>query len=288
MTQKIRKAVIPVAGLGTRVLPASKVVPKELLNVFDRPILSYVVEEAFESGIEHIVFINGRGKGAIEDYFDHHIELEHQLETKGKTALLHEARRDLKAPGSFSSVRQMAPLGLGHAIGCAKDIIGDEAFAILLPDMILDAQIPALAQAIKAYEETRSNIIIVEPVSHDQTHLYGVVDLFTQNGPLNQMRAMVEKPAKGTAPSNLIVSGRYILRPEIFAYLEDQTQGAGGEIQLTDAMARLMQVQEFYALEYEGTTYDCGDKIGLLRANINFGMKHPELGQRAKAMIKSI
>jgi UTP--glucose-1-phosphate uridylyltransferase len=288
LTQKIRKAIIPVAGLGTRVLPASKVVPKELLNVFDRPIISYVVEEAFASGIEHIVFVNGRAKGAIEDYFDHHIELEHQLQSRGKTALLVEARRDLKAPGSFSSVRQMAPLGLGHAIGCARDIIGNEPFAILLPDMILDAKIPALAQAIKAYEETQSNIIIVEPVPHDQTHLYGVVDLVSSNGRLNQMRAMVEKPSPGSAPSNLIVSGRYILRPEIFDFISDQPKGAGGEIQLTDAMARLMRTQDFYALEYEGMTYDCGDKLGLLRANIHFALKHPELGDKAAALLKKL
>lgn len=287
MTKKIRKAVIPVAGLGTRVLPASKVIPKELLNVFDRPILSYVVEEAFDCGIEHIVFVNGRGKGAIEDYFDHHIELEHQLETRGKSALLQEAKRDLKTPGSFSAVRQMAPLGLGHAIGCAKHIIGHEPFAILLPDMILDAPRPALGQAIKAYEDTGANIIIVEPVAPDQTHLYGVVDLVTNDGRLNQMKAMVEKPSPGTAPSNLIVSGRYILRPEIFGYIDNQSKGAGGEIQLTDAMARLMQDQDFYALEYEGTTYDCGDKLGLLRANLHFAMKHPQLGQKATELIRS-
>ncbi|WP_443749115.1 UTP--glucose-1-phosphate uridylyltransferase [Asticcacaulis solisilvae] len=280
--KRVRKAVVPVAGLGTRVLPGTKVVPKELLNVVDRPILSYVVAEAKAAGIEHFVFVTGRNKGAIEDYFDHQLELEAQLTAKGKTAILDELLSELPQAGQMSFVRQMQPHGLGHAVWCARDIIGDEPFAVLLPDMVMDADVPALKQAIDAQASVGGNIIVVEPVPHDQTHQYGVVALETQSGRLNKMTGMVEKPAKGTAPSNLIVSGRYILQPEIFELLASQERGAGGEIQLTDAMARLMTTQSFHALEYDGVTYDCGDKIGLLRANVALALKHPQLGAAAR------
>ncbi len=283
MSQKrVRKAVVPVAGLGTRVLPGTKVVPKELLNVVDRPILSYVVAEARAAGIEHFIFVTGRAKGAIEDYFDHQIELELQLAAKNKIAILNELLAELPKPGEMSFVRQMQPLGLGHAVWCARDIIGDEPFAVILPDMVMDAEVPALKQAIDAHEQVGGNIIVVEPVPHDQTHQYGVVALESQNGRLNKMTGMVEKPSKGAAPSNLIVSGRYILQPEIFALLADQEKGAGNEIQLTDSMFRLMESQDFHALEYDGVTYDCGDKIGLLRANVALALKHPELGAAAR------
>ena len=283
MSQKrVRKAVVPVAGLGTRVLPGTKVVPKELLNVVDRPILSYVVAEARAAGIEHFIFVTGRAKGAIEDYFDHQIELELQLAAKNKIAILNELLAELPKPGEMSFVRQMQPLGLGHAVWCARDIVGDEPFAVILPDMVMDAEVPALKQAIDAHEQVGGNIIVVEPVPHDQTHQYGVVALESQNGRLNKMTGMVEKPSKGAAPSNLIVSGRYILQPEIFALLADQEKGAGNEIQLTDSMFRLMESQDFHALEYDGITYDCGDKIGLLRANVALALKHPELGAAAR------
>jgi UTP--glucose-1-phosphate uridylyltransferase len=280
--KRVRKAVVPVAGLGTRVLPGTKVVPKELLNVVDRPILSYVVAEARAAGIEHFVFVTGRAKGAIEDYFDHQIELEAQLAAKNKIAILNELLAELPKPGEMSFVRQMQPLGLGHAVWCARDIIGDEPFAVILPDMVMDAEVPALKQAIDAHEQVGGNIIVVEPVPHDQTHQYGVVALESQNGRLNKMTGMVEKPSKGAAPSNLIVSGRYILQPEIFALLADQEKGAGNEIQLTDSMFRLMESQDFHALEYDGVTYDCGDKIGLLRANVALALKNPELGAAAR------
>ena len=286
MTHKrVRKAVIPVAGLGTRVLPGTKVVPKELLNVVDRPILSYVVAEARAAGIEHFVFVTGRSKGAIEDYFDHQVELEVQLAAKNKTAILNDLLAELPKPGEMSFVRQMQPLGLGHAVWCARDIIGDEPFAVILPDMVMDAEVSALRQAINAYDEVGGNIIVVEPVPHDQTHQYGVVAIDSKGGRLNKMSGMVEKPAPGTAPSNLIVSGRYILQPEIFGLLADQGAGAGGEIQLTDSMFRLMEIQSFHALEYDGVTYDCGDKIGLLRANVALALKHPELGDAARAAL---
>ena len=285
----VRKAVIPVAGLGTRILPATKIVPKELINVVDRPVLSYIVAEARSAGIEHIVFVTGRGKGAIEDFFDHQYEMESLLEARGKTATLDALRAELPEPGRMSFVRQMAPRGLGHAVACARDIIGDEPFAVILPDMILDAQVPALKQALDQHQTTGGNLIVVEPVPADQTHHFGVVALESQNGGrLNRMSGMVEKPAPGTAPSNLIISGRYILQPDIFDLLDTQGAGAGGEIQLTDAMARLMTIQDFYAYEYEGQTYDCGDKLGLLRANIAMALKHPELGPQARAMIANL
>lgn len=284
--KKIRKAVIPVAGLGTRVLPGTKVVPKELLNLVDRPILSYVVEEARAAGIEHFVFVTGRSKGAIEDYFDHQFELEAQLAAKNKTDLLDQLLAELPTEGGMSFVRQMQPKGLGHAVWCARDIIGDEPFAVILPDMVMDAHVPALSQAVEAYNQVGGNIIVVEPVPHDQTHQYGVVALQSQTGRLNKMTGMVEKPAKGTAPSNLIVSGRYILQPEIFELLATQERGAGGEIQLTDSMFRLMEIQPFHALEYEGVTYDCGDKIGLLRANVALALKRADLGEAARLALK--
>ena len=285
MTKRVRKAVLPVAGLGTRVLPVARATPKNLLNVFDRPILSYVIEEARAAGIEHFVFITSRGQGAIEDYFDGNPEIEGALEAKGKTDVLAEVRRDILPPGSMSFIRQMAPLGLGHAVWCARDIIGDEPFAVILPDMLMAAQTPALAQAVAAYDQVGGNIVVVEPVPDSETHKYGIVALDQREGRLNRMTAMVEKPKQGTAPSNLIISGRYILQPEIFPLLERQGKGAGGEIQLTDSMIELMKDQDFHALEYDGVTYDCGDKIGLLRANVAFALQRPEFADAARQAI---
>ncbi|WP_419253382.1 UTP--glucose-1-phosphate uridylyltransferase [Caulobacter sp. ErkDOM-YI] len=284
----VRKAVLPVAGFGTRVLPGTKTTPKELLNVVDRPILSYVVAEARAAGIEHFIFVTGRGKGAIEDYFDHHVELEAALAAKGKTQMLDELLAELPRPGEMSFVRQMAPLGLGHAVWCARDIVGDEPFAVLLPDMVMHAQTSALAQAIEAYDQVGGNIVVVEPCPAGQAHQYGIVALDGQDGRLNRMTGMVEKPAKGTEPSNLFISGRYILQPEIFDLLASQEKGAGNEIQLTDSMLKLMGTQDFHALEYEGITYDCGDKIGLLRANVAMALAHPELGSAARSAIEDL
>jgi UTP--glucose-1-phosphate uridylyltransferase len=293
MSKRVRKAVLPVAGMGTRVLPGAKTTPKNLLNVVDRPILSYVVEEARAAGIEHIVFIVGRGQGAIEDYFDTSPEIEAALEARGKADVLADVRRDLMQPGQMSFIRQMAPLGLGHAVWCAREVIGDEPFAVMLPDMLMAAEPPALAQAVAAYEQVGGNVIVVEPAPEGETHKYGIVAL---EGPkddsararLNRMTGMVEKPPLGTEPSNLFISGRYILQPEIFDILETQERGAGGEIQLTDGMANLMTRQAFHALEYEGVTYDCGDKLGLLRANVAFALRRPELAEAARAAIKAL
>jgi len=281
----VRKAVLPVAGLGTRVLPGAKNTPKEMLNVVDRPILSYIVAEGRAAGIEHFVFVTGRGKEAIENYFDHHPEMESQLEAKGKFDILADIRAELPRPGEMSFVRQMAPLGLGHAVWCARDVIGDEPFAVMLPDMLMHAKVPAMAQAVEAYNRVGGNIVVVEPAPEGEAHKYGIVALDGQDGRLNRMTGMVEKPPKGTEPSNLFISGRYILQPEIFNLLSDQQKGAGGEIQLTDAMARLMAIESFHALEYDGVTYDCGDKIGLLRANVAFALQREDLGAQARKAI---
>ena len=284
----VRKAVLPVAGLGTRVLPGTKTVAKELLNVVDRPILSYVVAEARAAGIEHFIFVTGRGKAAIEDYFDHNIELEAQLAAKGKTAILEQLLAELPKAGEMSFVRQMQPHGLGHAVWCARDIVGDEPFAVLLPDVIMDAEPGALAQTIAAYDKAGGNVVLVDRCPQGEAHKYGVVAVEREDGLLNRMTGMVEKPAPGTEPSNLAISGRYILQPEIFKILQDQERGAGGEIQLTDGLGRLMQHQSFHALEYQGAIYDCGDKIGLLRANVAFALKRPDLGPAARAAVQEL
>ena len=283
--KRVRKAVLPVAGLGTRVLPGAKNTPKEMLNVVDRPILSYVVAEGRAAGIEHFVFVTGRGKEAIEDYFDHHVEMEAQLAAKGKTGILQDLLGELGRPGEMSFVRQMQPLGLGHAVWCAREVVGDEPFAVMLPDMLMDAAPPALVQAAEAYGKVGGNIVMVEPCPPGEAHKYGIVALDGHEGRLNRMTGMVEKPAPGTEPSNLFISGRYILQPEIFELLGSQQKGAGGEIQLTDAMARLMEVQDFHAYEYDGVTYDCGDKIGLLRANVAYALRRPDLAEAARSAI---
>ena len=277
--KRIRKAVFPVAGLGTRMLPAAKTVAKEMLTVVDRPLIHYVIAEARAAGIEHFVLVTGRGKTAMEDYFDHQVELEATLQAKNKTALLDELMADLPKEGEISYVRQMAPLGLGHAVWCARDIIGDEPFAVLLPDMIMDAEPGCTRQMIDAYEATGgSSIVVVEPCPPGMAHQYGIVAHETQNGRLNRMTGMVEKPAPGTEPSNLFISGRYILQPEIFGVLNEKATGAGGEIQLTDAMMKLLDAgRPFHALEYDGRTYDCGDKLGWLRANVAMALKRKDI-----------
>ena len=286
--KRVRIAVLPVAGLGTRVLPVGKTTAKNLLNVVDRPILSYIVAEGRAAGIEHFVFIVGRGQQAIEDYFDYHPELEAQLRAKGKTEILEDLQAELSQPGEMSFVRQMQPLGLGHAVWCAREVIGDEPFVVMLPDMLMDASPAALVQALQAYEQVGGNLVVVEPCPEGQAHMYGIVALDGQEGRLNRMTGMVEKPPPGTEPSNLFISGRYILQPEIFEVLASQERGAGGEIQLTDAMVRLMQTQTFHAYEYDGVTYDCGDKIGLLRANVAFALKRPDLAGAARSAIAEL
>ncbi|NNE57301.1 MAG: UTP--glucose-1-phosphate uridylyltransferase GalU [Hellea sp.] len=287
---KIRKAVLPVAGLGTRVLPATKAIPKEMMPVVDRPALQYVVDEAREAGIEHFVFVTGRNKGAIEDYFDRAYELESSLRDKNKIDILDKLTAELPKAGSTSFVRQQSPLGLGHAIWCARDVIGREPFAILLPDVLVKAKKSCLAQMVVAYNKVGGNIIAVDEVPMDRVSSYGVIAPKTagDNGKLIAMSGMVEKPSQADAPSNLKITGRYILQPEIMDLLSDQAAGAGGEIQLTDAMARLMQDQSFHAFKYDGQDYDCGSKYGYFEAFAAYAIDHPEIAGRARALIKKL
>jgi UTP--glucose-1-phosphate uridylyltransferase len=285
---RIRKAVLPVAGLGTRVLPATKAIPKELLPVVDRPVIQYVVDEAIEAGIEHIVFVTGRGKGAIEDYFDHAYELEAQLKAKNKTAILADVEASRLPAGRASFVRQQAPLGLGHAVWCARDIVGDEPFAVLLPDVIVKAKPSGLKQMVDAFGKVGGNVIAVDPVPEERVSAYGVIAPKSRDGRVIAMSGMVEKPPRGQAPSNLAITGRYILQPEIFGLLEQQGAGAGGEIQLTDAMARLMEGQDFYAYEFEGSVHDCGNKTGYLEAVLAHALDNPDTSAFARQLVKQI
>jgi len=255
--KKLRKAVLPVAGFGTRVLPATKTIPKEMLPVVDRPALQYVVDEAIEAGIEHFVFVTGRNKGAIEDYFDRAYELEYSLREKGKTAIYKALDANTPKAGTMSFVRQQSALGLGHAIWCARDVIGDDPFAILLPDVLVKAEKSCLAQMVEAYNKVGGNVIAVDAVPQDRVSSYGVIAPKSRDGKLIEMSGMIEKPPVAEAPSNLKITGRYILQPEIMDILKDQEAGAGGEIQLSDAMATLMKQQSFHAYEYDGEDYDC-------------------------------
>jgi UTP--glucose-1-phosphate uridylyltransferase len=290
MAARVRKAVFPVAGLGTRFLPATKAMPKEMLTVVDRPVIQHVVDEARDAGIEHFIFVTGRNKSIIEDHFDRQVELEEVLAARGKTAALEALTADLPAAGSTSFTRQQDPLGLGHAVWCAREIVGDEPFALLLPDVLVQSPGKGcLAQMIDAYADHGGNILAVEPVPDDQVKNYGVVSLGGKgDGRVLPIDGMVEKPKPGTEPSNLTILGRYILQPEIFAILADQEKGAGGEIQLTDAMLTLLKRQPFYALRYEGRAFDCGSKLGFLAANIAYALARPDLAKAVSAEIKKL
>ena len=288
MHKPIRKAVLPVAGLGTRFLPATKAVPKEMLTIVDRPVIQYVVDEAREAGIEHFVFVTGRNKAIIEDHFDSAYELEDMLRKRGKQKEYNDLMGDLPAAGATSFTRQQAPLGLGHAVWCARELIGDEPFAVLLPDMITmrgKGGRRCLAQCLEAYERHGGNIIAVEEVDPDDTHQYGIVAVSADYGVSFQIAGMVEKPKKGSAPSNLMISGRYILQPEIFGILERIEKGAGGEIQLTDGMVELAGSQPFHGVRFDGRTYDCGSKLGFLTANVAFALDRPDLAPALRAEI---
>ncbi|MGN8550557.1 UTP--glucose-1-phosphate uridylyltransferase GalU [Bradyrhizobium sp. 13971] len=276
---KIRKAVFPVAGLGTRVLPATKAMPKEMLTIVDKPLIQYVVDEAREAGIEHFVFVTGRNKGVIEDHFDRMFELDTTLAQRGKKTEQDILAQNQPEAGAMSFTRQQAPLGLGHAVWCARDIVGNEPFAVVLPDELVLNTPGCLKQMIDAASRLgdKSNLIAVEAVPDELTHQYGICSVGKRTGNIFEVDRMVEKPPQGTAPSNLSITGRYILQPEIFDILATQERGAGGEIQLTDAMIGLAKTQKFYGVEFEGERHDCGSKPGFLRANIAFGLKRPEL-----------
>jgi UTP--glucose-1-phosphate uridylyltransferase len=289
MALRVRKAVFPVAGLGTRFLPATKAMPKEMLTVVDRPLIQHVVDEATEAGIEHFIFVTGRNKGVIEDHFDRQFELEQVLAARGKTSELKILDEDLPGPGSTSFTRQQEPLGLGHAVWCARELVGNEPFALLLPDVLVQTKGKGcIAQMLDVYAAHGGNIIAVEPVPEDQVKNYGVVSIGEGDGRAFPIDGMVEKPKPGTEPSNLTILGRYILQPEIFGLLSAQEKGAGGEIQITDAMIALLKLQPFYALKYEGKTFDCGSKIGFLAANVAYALARPDLADALKAEIKKL
>jgi UTP--glucose-1-phosphate uridylyltransferase len=288
---KIRKAVFPVAGLGTRFLPATKAMPKEMLTVVDRPLIQHVVDEALEAGIEHLVFVTGRNKGVIEDHFDRPYELEDTLEERQKKKELAILERDQPEAGTTSFTRQQQPLGLGHAVWCAREIVGNEPFAVLLPDVLVKNKPSGLKQMIDAANAAgadKANIIAVEEVPMEHVHMYGVVGVGPSKGDLFELNGMVEKPKKEVAPSNLSITGRYILQPEIFNILETQERGAGGEIQLTDAMLQLMNTQQFYGLKFAGRSFDCGSKIGFLAANVAYALERDDIAGEFRAEIAKL
>ncbi|WP_028401469.1 UTP--glucose-1-phosphate uridylyltransferase GalU [Ectobacillus panaciterrae] len=274
--KKIRKAIIPAAGLGTRFLPATKAMPKEMLPILDKPTIQYIVEEAIDSGIEDIIIVTGKGKRAIEDHFDHAFDLEQNLLEKGKYELLEKVQESSRM-ANVHYIRQKEPKGLGHAVWCARNFVGDEPFAILLGDDIVQAERPCLRQLMDEYEKTLSSVIGVMNVKDEETHRYGVIDPIEQYDRRYQVRKFVEKPAPGTAPSNLAIIGRYILTPEIFMFLDKQQVGAGGEIQLTDAIESLNGIQRVFAYEFEGKRYDVGEKIGFVETTIEFALQNEEL-----------
>jgi UTP--glucose-1-phosphate uridylyltransferase len=274
--KKVRKAIIPAAGLGTRFLPATKAMPKEMLPIVDKPTIQYIIEEAVASGIEDIIIVTGKGKRAIEDHFDNAPDLEQNLAEKGKYDLLEKVQFSSNL-ANIHYIRQKEPKGLGHAVWCARNFIGDEPFAVLLGDDIVQNDPPCLKQLIDQYEETRSSVIGVQEVSDEETHRYGVIAPASQTGRRFEVENFVEKPAQGTAPSNLAIIGRYLLTPEIFMFLEKQEKGAGGEIQLTDAIQKLNQIQRVFAYQFEGKRYDVGEKAGFVKTTIEFALKNEEI-----------
>lgn len=287
MHKRVRKAVFPVAGLGTRFLPATKAIPKEMLPIVDQPVIQMAVDEARDAGIEHFVFVTGRNKSSIEDHFDHQFELETTLQQRGRNGALDILESSMLSAGNASFTRQQKPLGLGHAIWCARELVGDEPFAILLPDMVMKSEVGCLRQMMQLHERVGGNVVAVEEVPRSEVHRYGVVKYHADADRHMVIDDMVEKPKTEEAPSNLIISGRYILQPEIFRHIESIDPGNGGEIQLTDAMKRLLAGQVFHGLRFEGQTFDCGSKLGFLLANAIYGMEHPEVGAEfEKALIQ--
>jgi len=276
----VRKAVFPVAGLGTRFLPATKAIPKEMLTVVDRPVIDYVVAEAREAGIEHFIFVTGRNKAVIEDHFDVQFELYDTLETRGKTEVLENLKKQQPKPGQTSFTRQQAPLGLGHAVWCAREIVGNEPFALLLPDMIMQSAPGCMKQMVDLYEQTGGNVIAVQECDPEEAHKYGIVGRGAPVATGFEITGMVEKPAKGTAPSNFYINGRYILQPEIFDILASQERGAGNEIQLTDGMLKLIASQKFNGFHFQGKAFDCGSPEGFIEANLAFALAHKDMSAK--------
>ncbi len=285
MTQKVRKAIFPVGGLGTRFLPATKALPKEMLPVVDKPLIQYAVEEAAAAGIEEFIFVTGRGKHAIEDHFDVSYELDQTLSDRGKSDLLDMMQSWLPKPGQIAYTRQMQPLGLGHAVWCARDFVANEPFAVLLADDLVMADTPCLKQLIDIHDETGGSVVAVMDVPSEHTDRYGILDIESDDGRLASVKGLVEKPAPADAPSTLSIIGRYVLRPEVFDHLNKQEQGAGGEIQLTDAMATMIGNSPFHGLRFDGRRFDCGDKVGFLEANIAFALARSDLGESVQEVL---
>ena len=285
MPQKVRKAVFPVGGLGTRFLPATKAMPKEMLPVVDKPLIQYAVEEALAAGIEEIIFVTGRGKAAIEDFFDHSFELRQVLGERGKDAELHAIDIPVLEPGRITYTRQQHPMGLGHAVWCARELVGNEPFAILLADDLVMADEPCLKQMVAVYEETGGNVVAVVDVPNEHTNRYGILDVASDHGRLAEVRGMVEKPDPEDAPSTLSIIGRYILLPEIFDYLSEKKAGSGGEIQITDSMARMIGSAPFHGLRFQGRRFDCGDKIGFFEANVAFALARSDLKDQIQGVV---
>lgn len=288
MIKPLKKAIFPVGGLGTRFLPATKSMPKEMLTVVDKPLIQYAVEEAYAAGIEEIIFVTSRGKLAMEDHFDHSIELEQTLARRGKKAELDLLAKMLPTAGNIAYVRQQEPQGLGHAVWCARNLIGDEAVAVLLADDLVHGDVACLKQMADVYREVGGNIIAVMEVPHEHTSRYGIVKPGADKGKLVEVAGLVEKPSPDQAPSDLAVIGRYILQPEIFQLLAAQEPGAGGEIQLTDSMARMIGKTPFHGLRFAGTRYDCGDKAGFVAANVALGLAHPLIGSAVRETVADI
>ncbi|MBC7431708.1 MAG: UTP--glucose-1-phosphate uridylyltransferase [Rubritepida sp.] len=286
MLKPLKKAVLPVAGLGTRFLPATKATAKEMLPVVDRPLIQYAVDEARAAGIEQFCFVTGRGKTAIVEHFDVAFELERTLEARGKLLELAQLRAEQLDPGCITTVRQQVPMGLGHAIWCARSFIGDEPFAILLPDDLMQCDVSCTAQLAQAYRETGGNVVAIEQVPMERVNKYGVLDIDQDMGRLVSIKGLVEKPAIEDAPSNLTIIGRYVLMPEVIGHLAKMERGAGGEVQLTDSMAKLIGTQPFHGLRYEGRRFDCGDKLGYLEAQIAFALARPEMAAQVREFLK--
>ena len=284
--KKLRKAVLPVAGLGTRFLPATKAIAKEMLPIVDKPLIQYAIEEAQAAGIEQFCLVSGRGKTALIDHFDVAYELEATLRERGKTDVLAMLEAMKVQPGSIATVRQQVPLGLGHAIWCARAFIGDDPFAILLPDDLVLSESPCLKQLADAYAQTGGNVVAVAEVPQDQTNKYGILKVGEDDGRMVEVLGLVEKPKPADAPSNLSVIGRYVLLPEVIGHLSQMERGAGNEVQLTDAMAKMIGNTPFHGLRYEGRRFDCGDKIGFLEAQIAFALKRPELAAEVREFMK--
>jgi UTP--glucose-1-phosphate uridylyltransferase len=288
MRKAVRKAVFPVAGLGTRFLPATKAIPKEMLPLVDKPLIQHAVEEARAAGIEDIIFVTSQGKSAIEDHFDINADLNKTLETRGKLDMLDAVRATEIGSGKLFYTRQQQPLGLGHAVWCARKLVGDEPFAVLLPDDVVLAGTPCLQQMVEAYAEVGGNIVAVVDVPREHTNRYGILDVESDDGKLAAVKGLVEKPKPEVAPSTLSIIGRYILQPELFGHLDRQERGAGNEIQLTDSMARLIGTQPFHGLRFQGTRYDCGDRVGFLEANIAFALESPDLGPKVREALAKL